>query len=84
MSSLPDLIRQSRQHLPQARSWITGSSPVMTKAAVKRLNSKEPFSVRLSGNDRGRRAVPRERRVHPGDARVVRRLCRAAGVKQIT
>ena len=29
--SLPDLIRQSRRRLPDARFWITGSSPVMTR-----------------------------------------------------
>ncbi len=28
--SLPDLIRQSRRHVPKTRFWITGSSPVMT------------------------------------------------------
>ena len=29
--SLSDLIRRSRRRLPDARFWITGSSPVMTR-----------------------------------------------------
>ena len=53
-SSLPDSIRQSREHLPHASFWITGSSPVMTKRG--RL-SKGIRTIRFESDAQGVRAL---------------------------